>query len=341
MSSAPLPWEEAAQQSTQQAPWEEAAAQSAMPSAASPISAPAIQKPSLPMSRVYLNTGNPVPEQNAADVLKGMAQGVYDVSTPGVAMSILQAKFPQLASKIPLPAGGPLKDLPVKAIAMTGGMALGGLDAEPPPTGVRPAVRPTPEVSVPSTGPTMGSILARHIPIVGKYLRTMDDIQALLGKDAPASTTNVASPKAAPIPETNGVPWGTGGQGPVSLRGKMIPKEPFAEPGMPVPGGKVALPQGPAYGPGRINPPMEAAQSTTVDLHGYDPATRTLKVQFKNGRVYELSGVPQEIYNNYRNAESQGSFYQQQLKGRYDTEYVGSVGKSAGAQVRRALTKKP
>lgn len=108
---------------------------------------------------------------------------------------------------------------------------------------------------------------------------------------------------------------------------EVAPETTPIEPGAPVTSGKVALPQGPAYGPGRINPPMEAAQSSTVDLHGYDPATRTLKVQFKNGKVYELNGVPQEIYNNYRNAESQGSFYQQQLKGRYDTQYVGSVGK--------------
>lgn len=105
-----------------------------------------------------------------------------------------------------------------------------------------------------------------------------------------------------------------------------------------IPAGNMAKPVGDPYHPTLINPPMEAATSSTVDLHGYDPASRTMKVQFKNGNVYQVKGVPQEIFDGYKNAESQGSFYQQNIKGRYDTALVGRVGKTAGSQVRSALT---
>ena len=105
---------------------------------------------------------------------------------------------------------------------------------------------------------------------------------------------------------------------------KMIPQGPTLS-SEKIPAGQTAKSVGPAYGPS--SPTMEPAQSTTVDLHGYDPAARTMTVQFKNGNVYELKGVPQEIWNNYKNSESQGSYYQQNLKGRYETRLVGRVGK--------------
>jgi len=80
----------------------------------------------------------------------------------------------------------------------------------------------SPSANAPS--PAVMSVLARHVPVLGRVLRGIDDIQTLLGKDAPhpTSATNVAPPKP-PVPETAGVQWGTGGQGPLELRGKMIP----------------------------------------------------------------------------------------------------------------------
>lgn len=40
---------------------------------------------------------------------------------------------------------------------------------------------------------------------------------------APTETAPVAAPPPAPVPQTNGVPWGSVGEGPLALRGKMIP----------------------------------------------------------------------------------------------------------------------
>lgn len=90
-----------------------------------------------------------------------------------------------------------------------------------------------------------------------------------------------------------------------------------------IPAGKTAKPVG---GP-PSNIQMQPAQSSTVSAHGYDPASRTMQVQFKNGNVYQYKGVPQEIFNNYKNSESQGSYHQQNIKGRYEASLVGRVKK--------------
>jgi len=83
-------------------------------------------------------------------------------------------------------------------------------------------------------------------------------------------------------------------------------------------------PNGPYSGP---NTPasMEPAQSGMIAKHGYIPESRTMVTEFNNGKVYQYTGVPKEIYDNFRNAESQGSFFAQQIKGRYTTRYRGSV----------------
>lgn len=90
---------------------------------------------------------------------------------------------------------------------------------------------------------------------------------------------------------------------------------------------KMAKPVVDPYSGPRIPKSMETAQSTTIDLHGYHPESQTMTVQFKNGKVYELRGVPKEVFDAYKNSESQGSFYQQNLKGRYTTNYMGTAKK--------------
>jgi len=96
---------------------------------------------------------------------------------------------------------------------------------------------------------------------------------------------------------------------------------------MPTPVGKVPnagpRPNGPYSGPNV--PSMEPAQSGNIAKYGYVPETRTMVTEFKNGKVYEHTGVPKEIYDNFRNAESLGSYHAQNIRGRYTTNYRGSV----------------
>lgn len=113
------------------------------------------------------------------------------------------------------------------------------------------------------------------------------------------------------------------------------PAQPAAE-SSPVSVGKTIKPTG---GPDLSKlPPMNPGQSTTIASHGYDPETQRMVIQFKNGNVYEYKGVPKEIYDQFTDSESQGSFHAVNVKGRYATNRIGQVKPSAGAQVRKALS---
>lgn len=265
----------------------------------------------------------------ANDVVKSAAK----ISTPGMVASLIKSRFPgALPPSIESRALSPQEFINQSA-TNTLTMMAGGVDAGEPTPG---SVKPAPEVvPAPQSGPSVGSILARHIPVVGKYLRTMDDIQALLGKDAPhpTSATSVAAPKPAPVPETNGIQWGSGGQGPLDLRGKMIPDQPSPYQVVPLSGPKVPAAQG-----AKPNlPEMQPSQSTTIVQHGYDPAKQQMFVQFKNGNLYRYSGVPQKVFDSYNESESQGSFHSSNIKGRYKTDLVGRVAPTPGQQVKQAL----
>ena len=74
----------------------------------------------------------------------------------------------------------------------------------------------------------------------------MDTVQesANLGKQPTVGEPTPAAPTQ--IPETNGIPWGSGGQGPLELRGKMIPRS-AVYPGAP-------YPENPGTFPGAPNP---------------------------------------------------------------------------------------
>lgn len=280
--------------------------------------------------------GNMTPEQDnaaamrsihgAAQVGKGMAQSMYDILPPGLFKSYMQQKHPNV--NIPLPQSAPLKDFPQNA-AQFGLMMAAGAPEGDVEGAVRSSARPQAVSSPTSTGPSVGSILARHIPGVGKYLRTIDDIQSLLGKDAPhpTSATNVATPRPTPVPETNGIPWGSGGQGPVDLRGKMIPPSgPTPEvQNIPLPTMKPTAAATVDPYRTQLLPKMQPGTSTTIEAHGYNPNTQEAVVHFKNGGVYKYKGVPQQVYNQFQNSESQGSFHANNLKGRYVTEKIGQV----------------
>lgn len=46
---------------------------------------------------------------------------------------------------------------------------------------------------------------------------------------------------------------------------------------------------------------------------GYDRDTMTLRVQFRNGRIYEYYNVPPRIWNNFKRVKSPGKFINRHL----------------------------
>lgn len=124
------------------------------------------------------------------------------------------------------------------------GMAMMGLGGEdvpmpreiPPEMPVRPSApapvwAAMPETAIPGRAARVAEVGIKRIPGV-KLARDLHE--AWNGPET--------APPPPPVPQTNGIPWGSGGQGPLELRGKMIPRTPV------YPGAN--LPENPGVFPG-------------------------------------------------------------------------------------------
>jgi hypothetical protein len=55
---------------------------------------------------------------------------------------------------------------------------------------------------------------------------------------------------------------------------------------------------------------------------GYDPASRTLEVEFHSRGVYQYSGVPENVYQELMRAASKGSYFHDHIKDRYPCKHM-------------------
>lgn len=62
--------------------------------------------------------------------------------------------------------------------------------------------------------------------------------------------------------------------------------------------------------------------SSNIESWSYDPARRILTVTFRNGRVYEYEGVPQDVADEGENAPSAGAWLNEAVKGRFPYKRV-------------------
>lgn len=75
---------------------------------------------------------------------------------------------------------------------------------------------------------------------------------------------------------------------------------------------------------------MERTPVTSSQLVGigYDPSTQTLELEFPKGKtqpqgsVYQYTNVPQETWDALRAAESKGSYFIRNIKGKFDYRKV-------------------
>lgn len=51
---------------------------------------------------------------------------------------------------------------------------------------------------------------------------------------------------------------------------------------------------------------------------GYEPNTRKMHIEFKNGAVYEYQGVPEQFHKTLTEADSTGSFFHENVKPHFD-----------------------
>jgi hypothetical protein len=59
---------------------------------------------------------------------------------------------------------------------------------------------------------------------------------------------------------------------------------------------------------------MEYVDSTGVEAIGFDSAARELWVQFKDGKTYVYSDVPEEVHTEFMQADSKGSYFNRVVK---------------------------
>lgn len=57
--------------------------------------------------------------------------------------------------------------------------------------------------------------------------------------------------------------------------------------------------------------------SSNIASIGYDEDSQTLEVEFKDGSVYQYSGVPLSEHKGIMNASSHGSYLNANIKNRY------------------------
>ena len=63
---------------------------------------------------------------------------------------------------------------------------------------------------------------------------------------------------------------------------------------------------------------MQPVESSNLESLGYDAETSTLRIEFKNGGIYEYEGVPQELFDFFISSESVGKFFFSDIRSQFD-----------------------
>lgn len=69
-----------------------------------------------------------------------------------------------------------------------------------------------------------------------------------------------------------------------------------------------------------IRQPVSSSNLRSV---GYDPTTRALEIEFNSGAIYRYDGVPANVHAGLMSASSHGSYFHENIKGRYPYRRIG------------------
>ena len=61
----------------------------------------------------------------------------------------------------------------------------------------------------------------------------------------------------------------------------------------------------------------EYVNSSMITGIGYDASTSILEVEFKDGAVWDYADVPEYLWHEFREAESKGKFFLQNIREQY------------------------
>lgn len=65
--------------------------------------------------------------------------------------------------------------------------------------------------------------------------------------------------------------------------------------------------------------PVESSHFVAV---GYEPTSRKMHIEFKNGAVYEYAGVPEQFHKTLMEADSQGTFFHKNVKPHFNARKI-------------------
>jgi hypothetical protein len=67
--------------------------------------------------------------------------------------------------------------------------------------------------------------------------------------------------------------------------------------------------------------PVSSSMAASI---AYDSNEEILQVEFNNGAVYQYLGVDEETWEDFYSSDSVGSFFNQEIKGKFDCERIDS-----------------
>ncbi|CAM4419854.1 KTSC domain-containing protein [Deinococcus marmoris] len=67
---------------------------------------------------------------------------------------------------------------------------------------------------------------------------------------------------------------------------------------------------------------LHPVDSSMMSHIGYDPENKTLTILFNSGKRYDYDDVPQEVYDRFLAASSQGSFFRNEIDECYEYRQV-------------------
>lgn len=65
-----------------------------------------------------------------------------------------------------------------------------------------------------------------------------------------------------------------------------------------------------------------AVKSRDIAIVGYEAQSATLEVAFRNGGVYRYQNVPQDVYRQFMDAPSMGTFFSEKIKTAFPYEKI-------------------
>lgn len=72
---------------------------------------------------------------------------------------------------------------------------------------------------------------------------------------------------------------------------------------------------------------MDYVTSSNIDAMTYLKLDKTLRINFKNGSVYEWKGISSKKYDAMLEAESKGKYFAKNIKGQYPSKKIKDADK--------------